>query len=235
MKILFINRIETRNYNVSNILSSLSIAFVSLCLILIASNVQGQETFPTSSIGLRLGGNANSWTNEFPSFEYNGQSIYPDDWKATYGIHIGAYAKIRLSKLVAIEPALLYTAKGTAAILNSGGSTAETKVVSNYIDIPFLLRLYVSDGFNLFLGPQLAYQLNSKYDISLDNELLVQGEDITDGISDLDFAAVLGVGYEFESGLNINLAGELGLLSVDGYELLDTYNRTIRFSLGYSF
>jgi hypothetical protein len=235
MKNLIINRIETRNYVVSNILNSLSVVFVSLCLILIAPNVQGQETFPTSSFGLRVGGNANSWTNDFPSFEYNGQIIYPDGWKATYGIHIGAYVNIRLSKLVAHEPALLYTTKGTGAILNSGGSTAEAKVVSTYIDIPFLLRLYVSDGFNLFLGPQLAYQLNSNYDISLDNELLVQGEDITDGISEPDFAAVLDLGYEFENGFNINLAGELGLLSVDGYEILDTYNHTIQLSPGYSF
>lgn len=235
MKTIINYSVSTRSSFVRNIIQKLSPILLFFLLLLVTLNVQGQDTFPNSSFGIRAGGNANSWTNEFPSFEYEGIPVYPDDWKATFGFHLGAYVNIRLSSLIALEPALIYTAKGTGTILNTETNTFEGTVVSNYIDFPFILRLYVSEGFNLFLGPQIAYHLNSKFDIEVDNNPLIQGEEITDDISELDFAVVLGLGYELKSGLNFNVSGELGFLSVDGYDILNTYNRTIRLSIGYSF
>jgi len=212
-------------------LSVLTILFTTM----FAQPSQAQDEYPKSSFGIRGGVNLNSWTNEFPFYVYEGQELYPDSWKATTGFHAGVYVNVRLSELVAIEPGLLYTSKGTAMSAEAGGVSGEATVVSNYIDIPFLLRLYVADGFNLFLGPQMGYQLNSSYDIVVDGTTLISGEDISNDISELDFIAVLGMGYQFEGGFNINLSGELGLATVDGYDMLSTYNRTIRLSLGYSF
>ena len=196
---------------------------------------QAQDAYPKSSFGIRGGVNLNSWTNEYPYYVYEGQPLYPDSWKATTGFHVGGYVNIRLSQLVALEPALMYSSKGTAMTAESGGIVAQATVVSNYMDLPFLIRLYVADGFNLFLGPQMSYQLNSSYDIDVDGTSLISGEDISNDISELDFAAVLGMGYQFKGGFNINLDGEFGLATVDGYNELSTYNRTIRLSLGYQF
>ncbi|UZR96412.1 porin family protein [Chondrinema litorale] len=209
--------------------------FTIICLLLLAINVKAQDVFPKSSFGLKAGVNLNSWTNEFPFYTYEGQELYPDDWETTYGFHFGAVVNIRLSQLVAIEPGIMYTMKGTGLYAEAGNTRAEATVESNYLDIPFLLRLYVSDGFNLFVGPQMGYHLNSAYDLTVGDISIVEKEDISNDINELDFAGVLGLGYEFESGFNINISGELGFNTVDGYDYLDTYNRTIRFSMGYLF
>jgi hypothetical protein len=129
----------------------------------------------------------------------------------------------------------MYTLKGTGTTLDAGGVVAEGTVNSAYLDLPLLVRLYVADGFNLFMGPQFSYHLNSSYDLKVDGTKITDGEDTTDTISEFDVAAVLGVGYEFSNGFNINLSGELGLLTVDGIGDLSTYNRNIRLSVGYTF
>ena len=77
--------------------------------------------------------------------------------------------------------------------------------------------------------------LSSNYDLEVDGTKITDGEDTTDTISEFDLAAVLGMGYEFPNGFNINLSGEIGLLSVDGIGDLSTYNRNFRLSVEYTF
>lgn len=226
---------ENRNALTRRFAPFASIVTLCLCLLLIHTQGRAQEAYPKSSFGIRGGGNANSWTNEFPALDFEGQLIYPDDWKPTFGFHVGGYVNIRLSKLVAIEPAILYTVKGTGTILNADGLKVEGNVTSNYLDLPFILRLYVADGFNLFLGPQFSYHVRSKFDLKVDGTKAINGEDVTDTISEFDLAPILGLGYEFSNGLNINFSGELGMFTVDGFDALSTFNRTLRLSLGYSF
>ncbi|MGI9545430.1 MAG: porin family protein [Cyclobacteriaceae bacterium] len=223
-----------RSYRPLKLTRLVAMALVAATMLL-ASKAQAQESFPDTKFGIRAGGNVNSWTNQFPSTDFEGQQVFPDDWKVHYGYHGGVYVNIRLSELVALEPALLYSAKGTGTILSAGGSTIKGTINSNYLDIPFLLRLYVADGFNLFLGPQFSYQLSSDFDFTVDGVKVIQGENITNNISEFDVAPILGLGYEFENGLNLNLSGELGLLTVDSFDQLSTFNRNIRFSVGYSF
>jgi|GEM_PF-4861692 len=194
----------------------------------------GQD-YPIKKFGIRLGGNANSWTNEFPALEVEGQFVFPDDWAVTFGGHGGFYVNVRLSELVALEPGIFYTLKGTGTVLDANGSNIEGNVQSGYLDLPLLLRLYVADGFNLFIGTQFSYHLNSKFDFTIDGTTVIDGEDISDSISEYDFAPILGMGYEFPNGVNLNLSGDLGLFTVDNFDQLSTFNRTIRFSVGFNF
>ncbi|GJM30999.1 MAG: hypothetical protein DHS20C17_36340 [Cyclobacteriaceae bacterium] len=211
------------------------IPIITTIMLLANQQASAQQEYPISRFGIRAGGNVNSWTNEFPSLEFQGTLVYPDAWKTHFGGHFGVYVNIRLSQLVGLEPGILYTQKGTGTTLDAGGFVAEGTINSNYLDLPLLLRLYVSDGFNIFLGPQFSYHLSSNYDLEVDGSKITSGEDTTDTISELDIAPVLGIGYEFPNGFNVNLSGELGMLTVDGIGNLSTYNRNIRLSVGYTF
>jgi len=210
-------------------------ALLIICVQFNCLKIEAQNSFPESKFGIRAGGNANSWTNELPILEFEGDLIVPDDWQRTFGGHAGIYVNIRLSSLVALEPAIMYTQKGTGTVLNGGGANIEGNVKSAYLDLPLLLRLYVADGFNIFLGPQFSYHLNSDFELIVDGDAVIIGEDITDDLSEFDISPVLGIGYEFPAGFNINLSGELGLLTVDGFDQLKTYKRNIRLSVGYNF
>lgn len=196
--------------------------------------IQAQSSYPESKFGIRAGGNANSWTNEFPVMQFEGDLIVPDDWQVAFGGHAGLYVNIRLSQLVALEPAVMYTQKGTKTTLNAGGVNIEGNVKSAFLDLPLLLRLYVADGFNIFFGPQFSYHLKSDFELIVDGDAVIKGEDSTDNMSEFDVAPVVGIGYEFPNGVNINLSGELGLLTVDGFDQLKTFNRNIRLSVGFN-
>lgn len=121
------------------------------------------------------------------------------------------------------------------ATLSAGGIIVEGIVNSNYLDIPFLLRLYVANGFNIFLGPQFSYHLNSNFVLKVDAIEVIDREATSDTISEFGLAPVLGFGYEFDSGFNSNLSGDLEMFSVDWIGNLPTFNRNIRCSLGYSY
>ena len=214
----------------------LSLVF-SLILLLctVALRAQSQD-YPQSRVGLRAGPNLNSWTNEFPYLEFEGQRVFPDAWEATTGFHMGMYFNVRLGEIFAIEPGIMYTRKGTGTTLDLGSSImVKGTVVSNYIDLPLLLRLYVAEGFNLYAGPQFSYHFGSTYSLTVNDEFVIQDEDTSNGVSELDTSLVLGVGYEFAGGFNMNLGGEFGFLTVDSFDELSTFNRTIRLSLGYTF
>lgn len=206
-----------------------------ICELFTFLKINAQEAYPESKFGIRAGGNVNSWTNEFPILEFQGDFIVPDDWQMTFGGHAGIYVNIRLSPLVALEPAIMYTQKGTGTVLDAGGVNIEGNVRSAYLDLPLLLRLYVADGFNIFFGPQFSYHLNSDFELVVDGDAVIKDEDISEDISEFDLAPVLGIGYEFSTGININLSGELGLLTVDGYDQLKSFNRNIRLSVGFNF
>lgn len=221
--------------NSANFINGLRISIIFISLMVNANIANAQDEYPNTRFGLRGGVNLNSWTNEFPSIALDGFPIYPDSWKTTTGFHVGVYANIRLSELVALEPSATYTSKGTGMILNDAGISASSEVKSNYMDMGFMLKLYMSEGFNLFMGPQFSYHLNSSYDFTVDGTKIITGEDASNDISEYDMAAVLGLGYEFDSGLNLSVSGHLGFWTVDNLAILDTYNRNILFSIGYSF
>lgn len=218
-------------------LTTLVMVLIATTALVLFNSVQlsAQSNYPESKFGIRAGGNANSWTNNFPALEFEGDFIYPDSWKVHFGGHLGAYVNIRLSQLVALEPGIFYTQKGTSTTLDLGGIDLEGTIKSNYLDLPLLLRLYPAGGFNIFMGVQFAYHLDSSFDFAVDGNSVIDGEDTTDTISEFDVAPILGIGYEFPGGFNLNLAGELGMISVDGIGNLDTFNRNIRLSVGYSF
>jgi hypothetical protein len=57
------------------------IALVPAIMLTITNEALAQQQYPYSNIGIRAGGNVNRWTNDFPSLEYKGGLVYPEDWK----------------------------------------------------------------------------------------------------------------------------------------------------------
>jgi hypothetical protein len=101
----------------------------------------------------------------------------------------------------------------------------------NYVNVPIVLKYYVSGGLNLQLGPQFG--------VLLDQETNVVSETIDDiATNDFDLSAVLGLGYDLPMGIRIDGRYSFGLSDVpdDPAKGLDKgKNSVITLSLGYSF
>ena len=88
--------------------------------------------------------------------------------KGKTGFFAGASAAIPLGGIVSIEPGVMYAQKGyelsgdySIDKLDFVGINASAKVNSHYIDVPLLLKVEPSKGFQIFAGPQVSFLVKS--------------------------------------------------------------------------
>ena len=101
-----------------------------------------------------------------------------------------------------------------------------------------MAKLYVGEGFHIFAGPQVAYLLSNKVQAQasvLGFNALNREWDMKSGFREMDFSVVGGVGYQFTNGLNLSAGYDHGLNTIDENGNFETFNRTFKASVGYTF
>ena len=196
--------------------------------------VQAQQQ---TQLGLRAGTALSNW---YGMIFDNGQ-----EYQRRVGYFGGVYVNNHFSEAVSLETGVYMTSKGftmTGTFSDPDFTVSGTvNNISTYIDVPLLLRIYVVEGFHIHGGGQLSYLMSNKIkgEITINGASQSEEMDTAEFIEDLDFAAVLGIGYDFPSGLNINVDFDFGVaevLAVSPYASWDeANNRVIKFSIGYSF
>ncbi len=156
------------------------------------------------------------------------------------GFHLGGYLQYNFSDMLGIRPELLYSARGFQEDQSSTTSydvfgttyttetTSDNKSTYSYLEIPILLAIQPSEKFAIHVGPGFGMLMGGKVKssgettttttsggstttstTSFDEEY--SGSDVTDGLNKLEIAAVVGLGYQLESGLGFNLRYWRGL------------------------
>ena len=160
------------------------------------------------------------------------------------GIYGGAYASVPLSDKISFEPGVFYAQKGyemKGSLDLKGveflGANAKAKLTSHYIDLPLLLKANLN-GFQVFAGPQVSYLAKADLRTTagvLGFNLLNKTMDATDQLNRWDAGITGGVGYQFANGININASYDHGLSKLDANKNLDSYNRSFKVGIGFSF
>ncbi len=160
------------------------------------------------------------------------------------GFFGGAYANIPLSEILSVEPALYYTQKGyelKGALNVKGldflGANAKAKLNSQYIDLPVLLKANIK-GLQLFAGPQISYLTQADLRTTagvLGINLLNKKINAIDQFNRWDGSITGGVGYKFINGMNVTASYDYGLSKAEANKNLNSYNRSIKVGLGFSF
>jgi len=160
------------------------------------------------------------------------------------GFFAGGYVTIPLAGKISLEPAVYYTQKGYA--LNGSvnlkgveflGANAKAELNSTYIDIPLVLKAKLG-GLQFFAGPQLSYL--AKADLhttagALGFNIVNSKTDATAQFNRWDAAITGGIGYQLTNGINIMAAYDHGLSKVDANKNLNSYNRSFKVGIGFSF
>lgn len=177
------------------------------------------------SFGLRAGLNLAN---------FNGDDV-GEELDSRIAFHVGGFAQFPLNDMIVIEPNVLFSLKGATSESEMFGITVDESLNLTYIDVPVLARVYVTEGFNVFVGPSFGLNLGGKYKIEADGES--EEEDIED-LRTLTLGLNAGLGYELPSGLNITAGYDLGFSSIledmEG-ETADIQNGVFQVSLGYKF
>lgn len=164
----------------------------------------------------------------------------------------GVYMNYALSEKIKIQPEILYSLQG-AQFTNkstSGGTTTETidKVGLSYINTPIMFKYYVTKSLNLELGPQFGFLIGGNYNQKVitttgsTSTTVETDTDIKSFFKGFDFGIGAGVGYEFDSGLNLGARYNIGTNDIvkDTYrngngDKIQMKNSVFQLSVGYSF
>jgi opacity protein-like surface antigen len=161
------------------------------------------------------------------------------------GFHAGVYATIPLGGSFALEPGVSYSEKGTvlagrvpvpALDFLNARLTATARLA--YLDMPVLLKAYLTPGLYVYGGPQASFLVSGKARLTaglLGFDAYRQDFDIQNQLRKVDFAVVGGLGYQFENGLGVSAGYDYGLSSLDAGNRFDAQNQVIKASVNYSF
>lgn len=145
-----------------------------------------------------------------------------EDNNVKAGLNLGLFLKLPVSDVVAIQPEVLYSSKGSKLrydnIIQGEG---EYRFNMNYIEVPIMGVFHIGDVFNIQVGPYLAYlaSVNIK---NMDDDLNIQGvtELNEDNFNRFDYGVAAGIGLDFNGfvvgaryNYGLNEVGESGSLS----------------------
>lgn len=132
-----------------------------------------------------------------------------DDNNVLTGFNAGLYAKFPITNNIAIQPEISYTTKGAELVYDNAILKGTAKFNTNYIEVPVLLVINLTDNFNIHAGPYAAYMVSGKtsnnsnfgkFDKELD----------TDDFNKLDAGFAGGVGVDLDA-LNFGVRYNYGL------------------------
>jgi opacity protein-like surface antigen len=150
-----------------------------------------------------------------------------DDLDSKTSFHLGAVAEIELSEKLYFGPEILYSSQG--AKLKYDGF--EDKINLNYVQVPLMIRYYITEGFNIEAGPQISFLIDSEYEDDEFNETI----DLKDDTKDFDYGLNLGLGYKLNNSMFLQGRYNLGLANILEDDTFENNNTVIQLSFGYMF
>src|SRR6187402_3045285 len=85
---------------------------------------------------------------------------YEPDTKAKIGVHGGVFVTWMFSEKLGLQPELLFSAQGS----KDKSDLYDYSIITNYVNIPVLLRYNVTDMISVHAGPQFGILVSAKED-----------------------------------------------------------------------
>lgn len=127
----------------------------------------------------------------------NFSNLYTDnveDNNVLTGFNAGIFTKLAITESLAIQPELLYTTKGAELKYNNAFVNGTSTFRLNYLELPVLLVINLTDNFNLHAGPYFSYLLDGKVTNDSQGTLF----DIENNIKNEDY-------NKFDTGLSVGV------------------------------
>ena len=178
--------------------------------------------------GIRLGIKAGANLNQISGQSFN------DGFNLSY--HAGGFMELDLNKVWGIQPEVLWSQTGgkpssfksiygsTSSITINSTLDAGKQIKLDYLSIPILLRVNVTNMFSLLAGPQYSILINK------DNTLLQNGQS---AFKSGDFAMVAGAQINLKM-LRIYGRYNIGLSNINDIDNKDKWtNQQIQAGIGF--
>ncbi len=116
------------------------------------------------------------------------------------GFHGGAFFKIPINERVGLQPEVLFSTKGAKYEYKSffGGNEGELKFRLNYVDVPVMLMVNLTDNLNIQAGPYFGILLSSKLTNEIEDGDAITEEIDKDDFNTTDYGISAGLGFDFD-------------------------------------
>lgn len=165
-----------------------------------------------------------------------------DDNNVLTGFNLGVFARIPITQTFAIQPEVLYTTKGAELQYNNAFVNGTSTFKLNYLEVPVLLVINLSENFSIHGGPYLAYLIDGKATNDAQGTLFdVESNLSNDDYNKFDTGVSFGIGYETNK-IGFGLRYNYGLQKVGkernflgtNYTFPDGKNSVVNLYLSYS-
>lgn len=138
------------------------------------------------------------------------------------GFVAGFFVGGKVGDKLGVQAELLYS--------QQGGEFDAGKFDVDYVNVPLLVKLYLSENFNFQAGPQFGIVVND------DTQTTVGQVVNAIGTNDFDISGVVGIGYDLPAGFRVSGRYNFGLRDVpSGTEFEEGNNSVWTLAVGYSF
>jgi Outer membrane protein beta-barrel domain len=137
-----------------------------------------------------------------------------DDDNVLTSFNAGLYVNIPITSSLSVQPEVLYSRKGSELTYDNLFASGTAKFKLNYIEVPVLLKVNLTDNFSIHAGPYVAYLIDSQ----VTNESDGGGYDFesnfdNDDFNKFDAGLSAGLGFDFDS-FGIGARYNYGLMKV---------------------
>ncbi|MFA5817117.1 MAG: porin family protein [Bacteroidales bacterium] len=80
--------------------------------------------------------------------------------KMLTGFNLGMFGKLPITKHIAVQPELYFTTKGAEVAYNSLFVNGTARFHLNYVEVPLLIVVNITDNFNIQVGPYGSYMIS---------------------------------------------------------------------------
>ncbi|NRT14642.1 hypothetical protein HNP99_000986 [Flavobacterium sp. 28A] len=120
-----------------------------------------------------------------------------DDNNVLTGFNAGLYAKLPITNSFAIQPEVYYTTKGAELTYDNAFISGKSKFKVNYVEVPVLAVINITENFNVHAGPYAAYMVSGK--TSTNSSLFDSENELdTNDFKRFEAGIAAGVGVDFE-------------------------------------
>lgn len=156
------------------------------------------------------------------------------------GLNLGLFAKLPVTSGFAIQPEPLYSSKGSKIAYNNIFGDGEYRFNFNYIEMPVLAVINLTENFNIHAGPYAGYLASTNIKHLSNGEI----DDVADlepeNFRRIDFGLAGGIGVEL-NGFHFGARYTHGLSNVgkddniSGQVLKNAHNSAISLYIGIGF
>lgn len=120
-----------------------------------------------------------------------------DDNNVLAGFNLGLFARLPITQTFAIQPELSYTTKGAELEYNNAFVNGTSTFKLNYLELPVLLVINLSENFSVHGGPYVAYLLDGEATNNSQGTLFdVENNLDNDDYNKFDTGLSVGIGYD---------------------------------------